>query len=54
MTEPTTTLRYYRGFSIDRSPYGGYWRTFIPDYGWLKADTLEGLKTLITLYLRLS
>lgn len=39
-------MRTYRGRTIDRTPASGYWRC-LGDSGWLLADTLEGLKSLI-------
>lgn len=42
-------MRIYRGITIDRAPVSGLWRAFIGNgrAGWLRADTLAGLKAMI-------
>ncbi len=37
----------YRGVEIERSP-GGWYVAFIPDHGYLKADTAAGVRELIS------
>lgn len=43
----TVKIRRYRGLTIERSFPSGYWITLGPS-GYLKADTLAGLRQLIT------
>lgn len=42
-----STPRTYYGHEITKSYPEGYWTTFIPGIGYLRADTLDGLKALI-------
>ena len=37
----------YKGIEIDRIKHNGFYSAFIMDYGFLKADTLNGIKKLI-------
>ncbi len=41
-----TAPRTYLGHGIDRAPGSGYWRA-LTCQGWVKADTLAGLKGMI-------
>lgn len=40
-------MRAHRGVEIERSP-GGWYVAFIPDHGYLKADTLVGIREMIS------
>ena len=49
----TDKVRTYRGYTIERTFPSGYWAALIdtPRYsGYVKADTLDGLKDLIRYY----
>lgn len=39
-------MKTYKDIDIDFT-YNGFFRCFIPDIGYLRADTLQGLKKLI-------
>jgi hypothetical protein len=41
-------LRRIQGVYVERSGTSGLWSAFIPGQGTLRADTLAGLKNLIT------
>jgi hypothetical protein len=41
-------MRIYKGHLIERAFPSGYWRAFVQGHGTLVADTLQGLKDLIT------
>lgn len=40
-------MKIYRGHHIERIPYSGMYSCFIEGRGFLKADSLEGIKELI-------
>ena len=44
-------VRVYRGYTIDRSPTGGLFRTFLLNVGWVRADTLAGICAMIDSHL---
>ena len=41
-------LRIYKGIVIDRVPYSGLYSALVPSFGFVKADTLVGIKVNIT------
>jgi hypothetical protein len=45
-----TSRRTYRGLTIDRAYGTGWYSVLHPERGYLKADTLAGLKSLIRHY----
>lgn len=40
-------MKQYKGFHLERIFPSGMWATFSPETGYLRADTLQGLKQLI-------
>lgn len=42
------TPRYYKGWSIERVHHSGMYSAFKVGEGYLKADTLQGMKEIIT------
>ena len=40
--------QYYKGIEIKKIWYNGFYTAFIVNKGYLKADTLKGIKMLIT------
>lgn len=43
--------RQYRGVTIDRIAHSGMYSALVPGFGYVKADTLAGIKDLIREYL---
>lgn len=41
------TLRIYRGITIDRIPHSGMYSALVPGYGYVMAETLHDIKSLI-------
>lgn len=50
MWNDTCTHSSYRGFTIDRAVGSGMYSTWTDEAGFIKADTLSGIKDMIRAY----